>query len=139
MTLSRLVIIAKVQAMIPLVALMVKVVDIERTAKYLNSNEHHHPDNNNLKNAMRLFQLQRKAVAASFWRGNCLSRSLVLYWLLGKHGINSKFCIGVRTEPSFKAHAWIMFQNRPLNVSFQALDDYQIVSDYKLHRPSEFE
>ena len=107
MNLSNLWVIASIQAMIPLVALLIKIAGIERTARWLksNSNTHYLPENNNLKNAMYFFQTQRKAVANSLWRGNCLSRSLVLHWLLHKNGVNSEFRIGVRTQPSFKAHA----------------------------------
>lgn len=139
MNLSRLMLIASVQTMIPLVALMVKVVGIERTALWLKNDAKYSPENNNLQNAMRLFQAQRKAVKISFWRGNCLSRSLVLHWLLHRNGVDAEFCVGVRTQPSFKAHAWITFQGRPLNVSRKALSDYQLVTDYKLHRSAEFE
>lgn len=141
MTISRLWLMASVQVMIPLVALMVKIAGIERTARWLidDITLNYPSENNNLKNAMRLFQAQRKAVANSFWRGNCLSRSLVLHWLLHRNGVNSEFCLGVLTQPSFKAHAWITFQGRPLNVSRQALSDYKRVSDFNLIEPSKFQ
>lgn len=141
MKLSRLLTIGRVQIMIPLTALMVRLIGIERTARWLVGDKkgHYPSDSNNLNNAMRLFKTQHKAVANSPWRGNCLSRSLVLHWLLHKNQIESELKIGVRTTPSFKAHAWITFQNRPLNVSRQALSDYQLVSDYKLLEPSKFE
>lgn len=141
MNIPRLWIMASVQAMIPLVTLMVKVSGIERTARWL-TNEvgtNYVPERNNIENAMRLFKTQHKAVKHSLWRGNCLSRSLVLHWLLHKNGVNSEFCLGVRTRPEFKAHAWITFQGRPLNVSRQALSDYQLVTDYKLLGSAEFE
>jgi hypothetical protein len=141
MKLSKLCVMTSIQAMIPLVALMIRVAGIERTARWLTSTVEvdYAPKYNNLENAMRLFQTQRKAVANSFWHGNCLSRSLVLHWLLHKNGVNSEFRLGVRTQPSFKAHAWITFQERPLNASRQALSDYQLISDFKLLEPSKFE
>lgn len=130
-----------IQTMIPLVTLLVRMIGIERTARWLTGGIEgdYSPKYNNLENAMRLFQIQKKAVANSFWRGNCLSRSLVLHWLLHKNGVNSEFRLGVRTQPSFKAHAWITFQKRPLNANRRALSDYQLVSDYTLYGPSEFE
>jgi hypothetical protein len=141
MSQSRLLKIAQIQIMIALVSLLVKLIGIERTARWLtkNANSHCTPETNNLVHAMQLFQTQKSAVSKSFWRGNCLSRSLVLHWLLRRNGVDSKFRIGVRTHPSFKAHAWITFQGRPLNASRRALAEYQLVSNYKLYRSSEFE
>lgn len=141
MKLSRLWLMASIQSMIPIVALMVKTFGIERTARWLANGitPNYSPENNNLKNAMLLFQTQRKAVANSLWRGNCLSRSLVLHWLLRRNGVDSEFCLGVCTQPSFKAHAWITYQGRPLNAGRQALSDYQQVSDFNLIDPSKFQ
>jgi Transglutaminase-like superfamily len=39
--------------------------------------------------------------------GACLVRSLVLVKLLGRRGISALLVIGVRSEPSFAAHAWV--------------------------------
>jgi hypothetical protein len=37
----------------------------------------------------------------------CLTRSLVLSRLLARRAIPSTLVIGVRSEPSFLAHAWV--------------------------------
>src|SRR5215831_5504911 len=40
--------------------------------------------------------------------GNCLERSLTLWWLLARHGITSQLRIGARkTGDKFEAHAWV--------------------------------
>src|SRR5262245_26047097 len=40
--------------------------------------------------------------------GNCLERSLTLWWLLARHGITSQLRIGARkTGERFEAHAWV--------------------------------
>jgi len=40
--------------------------------------------------------------------GNCLERSLTLWWLLARHGITSHLRIGARkTGEKFEAHAWV--------------------------------
>jgi transglutaminase superfamily protein len=40
--------------------------------------------------------------------GNCLERSLTLWWLLARHGITSDLRIGARkTGEKFEAHAWV--------------------------------
>ena len=37
----------------------------------------------------------------------CLTRSLVLVWMLERRGIVSRVVIGVRPKPNFAAHAWV--------------------------------
>jgi hypothetical protein len=44
----------------------------------------------------------------------CLWRALVLSALLAKRGIDSSLVIGVRTQPSFLAHAWVERDGVPL-------------------------
>src|SRR5262245_57087690 len=41
-------------------------------------------------------------------QGNCLERSLTLWWLLARRGIASRLRIGARkTGQKFEAHAWV--------------------------------
>ncbi|MEP7357080.1 MAG: lasso peptide biosynthesis B2 protein [Anaerolineales bacterium] len=50
------------------------------------------------------------------YRGNCLSRSLTLWWLLLRQGIHSDLRIGVTRPPGqFEAHAWIEHQGFVIN------------------------
>jgi len=59
------------------------------------------------------------------FRGNCLSRSLVLWYLLQRVGVQSELQIGVRREEGqFSAHAWVEFQGRPLNAQEGVRDLY---------------
>ena len=52
----------------------------------------------------------------SLYPGNCLSRSLTLWWLLLVQGIRSDLRIGVTRQPGqFAAHAWIEYQGTVLN------------------------
>jgi Transglutaminase-like superfamily len=44
----------------------------------------------------------------------CLVRSLVLVRMLARRGIAGTMVIGVRTEPTFEAHAWVEHAGRPL-------------------------
>jgi len=51
-------------------------------------------------------------------RGNCLERSLTLWWLLGRHGIETELRIGARTVlGQFEAHAWVERDGIALNDS----------------------
>ena len=50
------------------------------------------------------------------YQGNCLSQSLVLWWLLRRRGIEVDLRFGVRTEAGqLQAHAWVEYQGQPLN------------------------
>jgi hypothetical protein len=44
----------------------------------------------------------------------CLARSLVLLGLLSRRGIAPALVLGVRTAPSFGAHAWVELAGNPL-------------------------
>lgn len=53
------------------------------------------------------FPLQKRA---------CLRRSLVLLWLLRRHGVEARLCIGVRfLDGALDAHAWVEWQGHPVN------------------------
>jgi len=48
--------------------------------------------------------------------GNCLSRSMVLWWLLRRRGLPARLRIGARkTGEGFEAHAWVEMANRAIN------------------------
>ncbi len=52
--------------------------------------------------------------------GSCLSRSLALWWLLGRKGIKSSLRIGTRqVDGQFQAHAWVEQGPRPLNAGLR--------------------
>jgi hypothetical protein len=47
---------------------------------------------------------------------SCLAKSLTLWWLLGRQGIPSRLCIGIRKEKEkFEAHAWVERDGAALN------------------------
>jgi hypothetical protein len=52
------------------------------------------------------------------YRASCLPRSLALWWLLRRQGIESDLRIGVRKEAGlFEAHAWVELRGLVLNDS----------------------
>jgi hypothetical protein len=56
-----------------------------------------------------------EAAAARYlpFRTNCLEQSLVLWWLLRRHGLLADLKIGARKESNhFEAHAWVLFEGR---------------------------
>jgi hypothetical protein len=58
------------------------------------------------------YQRLRRFVAIAYeilpFPATCLRQSLVLYGLLERRGVPSRFCVGVAKDgPAFAAHAWI--------------------------------
>jgi hypothetical protein len=63
---------------------------------------------------------QRVNAAARYspFPATCLSRSLLLAWLLRRHGVATALRIGVRfTEVGLDAHAWLEWDGIPINDS----------------------
>ena len=47
---------------------------------------------------------------------NCLARSVVLEWLLARHGHEAQLRVGTRRAgPALEAHAWVEHEGVPLN------------------------
>jgi hypothetical protein len=73
------------------------------------------------------------------YRGNCLSRSLVLWWLLRRRGIESDLRIGVRRDAeNLDAHAWVEYQGRPLNAHERVHEQYAAFDGAILPRGARF-
>jgi hypothetical protein len=65
-----------------------------------------------------------------FGLATCLTRSLLLRWLLRRYGTTSDLCIGVRLEQGeFAAHAWVEKEGIPLN------DRPEFVARYAIFDP----
>lgn len=70
------------------------------------------------------------AVAARFgpYRATCLRRSLFLWWVTRRRGLDSKLRIGVRRERSepgkLIAHAWIELDREVLNDRAEIIEGY---------------
>jgi hypothetical protein len=56
---------------------------------------------------------------------NCLERSMTLWWMLRREGIEGELHIGARKQDgSFKAHAWVELRGQVLN------DDVEVYRHY---------
>ncbi|WP_158241497.1 lasso peptide biosynthesis B2 protein [Novosphingobium sp. TH158] len=63
--------------------------------------------------------------APSRFRGNCLSQSVTLWWLLRLRGIDTKLCIGIdRRSEQFSAHAWVEHRGLALNAGAAVRDNF---------------
>ena len=61
------------------------------------------------------------------FKGNCLSQSLCLWWILRGHGINTDLKIGTSKENEvFKAHAWVELNGTPLNDIISVKEEFNM-------------
>lgn len=70
-------------------------------------------------------QAIRWAKRHALYRGNCLSRSVLLWWLLHRRSIKTQLCIGTRRyNGEFQAHAWVEYQDAALNAGPRVRQKY---------------
>ncbi len=75
-----------------------------------------------------------RTTGEQFQGATCLVRSLALWWLLARRGIDSEIRFGVqKVDTELEAHAWLEWQGRPLTDSDDPRDAY---SSLQGHRPS---
>ncbi len=68
--------------------------------------------------ARSVVRIVTAAAAHGPYRANCLQRSVVLWWLLRRRGVETELRIGTRKEDGcFNAHAWVELSGRALNES----------------------
>lgn len=129
-----------VQIMIPTTIVLIRILGIRRTIQLLCAPKHirNHAEHDNLTQAKNILRALKVGVEHAFWKGNCLSRSIVLHHLLIRKGISSQLCFGVRNKPKFKAHAWVEHKETPLNASSQVHQNYQIIKNLTLLKEANF-
>jgi hypothetical protein len=82
-----------------------------------------------LAEATRISRLVSMAADRSPVPATCLSRSLALWLLLRRHGVEARICLGVRagTEQPH-AHAWVEYQGRPLNETVDVRNRFLVMN-----------
>lgn len=66
--------------------------------------------------ALRVLRAVRSAELHGLARPNCLERSMTLWWMLRRKGVQGELHIGARKEgPRFEAHAWVELGGEVLN------------------------
>lgn len=59
------------------------------------------------------------------FKASCLTRSMVLKWLLRNRGVGTSLRVGVRTDSGMlDAHAWVEYQGVPINDRIDIGDHY---------------
>ena len=105
---------------LPLTALGLRVAAFERVLAALGRLAGRRPleaeEADVARRAQRTEQLVCWAARHGLHRGNCLSQSLTLWWLLRRQGIASDLRLGVYKDAGrLEAHAWIECGGRVLN------------------------
>ncbi len=61
------------------------------------------------------------------YRGNCLSRSLMIWSVLQRNGISCDLVVGTRfRDGQFQAHAWVEHDSRPVNAGPRVRQNYVV-------------
>ena len=104
--------------MLPLTRLALRVVGFRRWQSMLTRFVPHSSQAAPADAAARGAQTARMVRAAAregLGRPNCLSRSLVLWWLLARQGFPAELRIGARKkDAALEAHAWVELAGRVL-------------------------
>lgn len=83
------------------------------------------PIGEDLLKARQTARIVDAAARRGIFKANCLQRSMTLWLLLKRRGIDSQLKIGVRlTENQLQAHAWIEYLNLVLNDGSQVSEVY---------------
>ena len=103
--------------MLPVVALSLRLGGFNRTKNLLSKFLAKDPGENRLQKqgtnqAKTIARMVSIAARYGPYRANCLKQSMVLWWLLGRRGLESEIRFGVRKEPDeeFGAHAWVEYE-----------------------------
>ena len=106
--------------LLPIVATSLKTVGLRRTQSWLTRNSLGPmvpPTEQTRANARRAAQMVAVACRRHPVRSGCLPRTIVLWSLLRRRGIDADVRIGVRcgNEDEFQAHAWLEWNGEVLN------------------------
>ena len=83
------------------------------------------PDGQIRERAVRTARAVRSAELHGLSRPNCLERSMALWWMLRREGVDVDLEIGARNQGGrFEAHAWIELDGQVLN------DDVEVRTHY---------
>jgi Transglutaminase-like superfamily len=115
--------------LLPVVATSLKTVGLRRTQSWLTRNSVEptvRPTEQTRANVRRAAQMLAVACRLHPLRSSCLPRTIVLWSLLRRRGIETDIRIGVRSDSKkeFQAHAWIEWNDEVLN------DDDDVATQY---------
>jgi hypothetical protein len=115
---------AQAVILLPLTALVLRLAGLRRSQRIFSRLIPHDPARKiewsemALAQALRISHLVDLAARHGLYPANCLQRSLALWWMLRRRGIQSELQFGTRkADGRFEAHAWIEVAGVVLNDS----------------------
>ena len=103
-------------ALLPLFWIGLRTIGLQRLQTRLQRTPLRHPATLAADELTRLGTLVNSAAHHALGPANCLTRSLYLWWLLRRRGVDSQLRIGVRlTEGVLDGHAWVEHAGLPVN------------------------
>jgi hypothetical protein len=101
-------VLARALVLLPITVVGLRVFGYVRMRAFLAHGEGTRPAGQDLPAAQALARLVHGAAQWSPARANCLPRSLVLFRLLAKQGLQAELRLGVaKSDGSVTAHAWV--------------------------------
>ncbi len=102
--------------LVPLLHISVRVFDYQRTRRWLaNHIPPGVPRTPHTDSLDRWVTATTRVQAYSPLPGNCLSRSLALWWMVRRAGVDATLQLGVSLAGRFAAHAWVEANGQVLN------------------------
>jgi hypothetical protein len=119
--------------LLPLVGLSLRLRGFRATQSTLQnllSTQALHPDKSMTSQAAVVARAVRSAAYRGLGSPSCLEKSLTLWWLLRREGIESEIRIGARKEGNtFEAHAWVDCGGAVLNEPEETHRHYNAFDD----------
>jgi hypothetical protein len=112
-------------AWLPLFWLGLRVLGLRRLQAWLQCDNLLIEPRLSLDDAVRIASLANIAALHSPFPATCLTRSLLLGWMLRRRGVASQLRLGVRlTEGVLDAHAWVEYAGIPINDRLDVIGQY---------------
>jgi hypothetical protein len=108
--------------LLPAAACALRFIGLRNATRIMDSRSKRNPATDNMADKLRVVNAARRMTEAASRhgavRGNCLSKSIVLWRLLRHEGLGATLHFGGRKEGSlFEAHAWVELDGRTINDS----------------------
>ena len=106
--------------LLPVIALALRFKGFNWTKSFLSGNfssavKFSASEDEQLKIALSVSRMVFVAANYGPYRANCLKKSLLIWWLLGRRGITTNLKIGVnKLDDDFNAHAWVEYRGNTL-------------------------
>ena len=118
-------VLATTMMLLPLFWLGLRVAGFARFNRWLDGSPPTPDFHSSIDELMNIGRIVNIAARHTLARGNCLTRSLVLRWILRRRNVGSDLRIGVRLVNGYlEAHAWVEYNGKPINDSADVAERY---------------